>query len=464
MKKSLFHRIMIAAVFTCLFCGFAATDAVKDTSEKIYVVPVKGEIEKGLAYFVQRCVDEAADSDAKAVILHMDTNGGELGATENIMRTLLRCPFETYTFVDNKAFSAGALISVATKHIYMAPASVIGAATPIAMAPGGGVQNLGEAVEEKITSGVRALIATAAEENGHPRKVVEAMVDRDVEIRGIIEKGKLLTLTNKEAAKKQVNLSEGTVSGIDELIKKIGGGTVVTMKVSLAEKVARMVTNSAVRSLLMMLGMLAIYVEIKAPGFGVGGISALVCFGLFFFGHYIAGLAGWEEFVLFAAGVAFVMVEIFLIPGFGIMGLSGMLLILGSFILAMTGVEKFPEIAWWNQEQYQQAFHSLGIAIAGSVGLAVAAFKFILPKSSYWGKISLEDTEMREAGFSISSYGEYLGREGISQTMLRPSGKAKFGEKILDVVTEGDLIPRGTQVKIIRVEGYRIVVTKKDND
>ena len=462
MKSTICRRTLIACIFLAWFYT-GPEGEVENSPGAVYIVPVKGEIERGLAYFVRRSVMEAEKNKAKALIIHMDTHGGELAATETIMEILLDSSVETYTFVDSKAFSAGAFISVATKHIYMSEASVIGAATPIAVGPTGGPSEIGEAVEEKITSAVRALMAAAAEKNGHPREIVEAMVDRDIEIRGVIEKGKLLTLTNKQAEAKKVGLSEGTVKNLDELIEKIGGGKIVRMEISWSEKIARLITTSGVRSLLLMLGLLGIYVEVKTPGFGLGGTAALVCFSLFFFGHYIAGLAGWEELLLFTTGIILLSLEVFVIPGFGVAGLLGIILIVASFILAMTEVGTIPGIPWWSQKQYEQALYSMGIAIVGSIALAFLALRFFLPKTPLWSKISLGSAETKDRGFAVKSYEQFLGKVGCAQTMLRPSGKAIFEEKILDVVTEGEMIQRGAEVKIIRVDGNRIVVAERKN-
>ncbi len=464
-NNSLTKKVFLPLVICMSFIAFIQVgNSGQEALKKVYVVPVKGEIERGLAYFVNRCIKEAEKSHAEALIIHMDTHGGDLMSTEIIMEALLDCPIITYTFVDKKAFSAGAFIAVATKHIYMAEASVIGAATPVAMGPTGSAQDMGEAMEEKITSGVRALIATAAEKNGHPRKIVEAMVDRDVVVKGVIEKGKLLTLTNREAEKKSIRLSEGTVENLEILIKKIAGENVqvVRPEISWAEKIARLITSSGVRAALLMLGLLGIYVEVKSPGFGIGGTAAIACFSVFFFGHYVVGLAGWEELLLFIAGFALLTIEIFVLPGFGVAGLLGIVLILTSFVLAMTGMKSLPGIPWWNQRQYSQALYSMGIAVAGSIALAFLALKFLLPKTPFWGKISLESAETKEKGFTVMSFEKFLGERGVSQTMLRPAGKAEFGEELLDVVTEGEIIEKGTKIRIIHVEGNRIVVAKND--
>lgn len=409
-------RIFLLGIFLASFYT-ALQGEVKSSTGAVYIVPIKGEIERGLTYFIRRCVKEAEKNEAKALIIHMDTHGGELAATEAIMELLLDSSVETYTFVDKKAFSAGAFIAVSTKHIYMSPASVIGAATPIAMGPTGAPAELGEAVEEKITSGIRALMAAAAEKNEHPRKIVEAMVDRDVEIKGVIEKGKLLTLTSNQAEGRKVALSEGTLETIDKLIEKVLGEIwveedIVRMEISWSEKIARMITSSGLRSLLLMLGLLGIYVEVKTPGFGIGGIGALFCFSLFLFGHYIAGLAGWEELLLFIVGFILLTVEVFILPGFGLAGVLGILLILTSLMLAMTGAKAIPGIPWWSQKQYEEALTVLGIAIVGSVGLAFLALRFFLPKTPLWGKIALESAETKDRGFAVSSYENFLGKVG----------------------------------------------------
>ncbi len=462
MKSTICRRILILGILgTCFYTALEST--LNYSTEPVYIVPVKGEIERGLTYFIKRSVKEAEKNKAKALIIHMDTHGGEFGATETIMEVLLDTSVETYTFIDKKAFSAGAFIAVATEHIYMSPASVIGAATPIAVGPTGGPAEISKSVEEKITSGIRALMAAAAEKNEHPRRIVEAMVDRDVEIKGIIEKGKLLTLTNKEAEAKKAGLSEGTVENIDELVKKIGGGEIVRAEISWSEKIARMITSSGVRAVLLMLGLLGIYIEVKTPGFGIGGITALFCFSLFFFGHYVAGLAGWEELLLFSTGIVLLSIEIFILPGFGIAGLLGIILILASLVLAMTGVETIPGTPWWNQKQYDQAFYTIGTAIVGSIALAFLALKFFLPRTPLWSKISLESAETKDRGFAVTSFEKFLGEKGLTQTVLRPSGKAVFGEEILDVVTEGEMISKGVEVRVIRVAGNRIVVAEEEN-
>ncbi len=459
-----FARLVAAIALISFSILGASQPATAPEDGKVFIIPIKGEIERGLAYFVRRSIATVEREDAAALVLHMDTHGGELMATEDIMEALLQSPLETYTFVDVKAISAGALIAISTKHIFMAPASKIGAATPISVAPGGGAADMPDAVQEKITSYVRTLARAAAEKNGHRKDVVEAMVDRDIEIRGVTKKGKLLTLTNEEAAGKKVKLSEGTVDSLEAMLQQAGlaAHERVLLEITWSERVARFLTQSGLRGLLLMAGLLGIYLELKTPGFGVPGAVGLFFLALFFFGQYVAGLAGWEDMLLFTIGALLLAAEAFLIPGFGIAGIAGIACLLASFYMSMTKFHRpIQAPPWWEFPQATGAFYTVSAAVIGSGLAAFLIFKYILPHTPLWeGGLALTSTEARNAGFvsSAVSYKDYVGQTGTATTQLRPSGKASFGEVTLDVVTEGDMIPAGSAVRVISVDGHRIVV------
>ena len=467
-KKIIYLSVLIPLLALFLIPGAAAvTDPAGDEHEglKVYIVPVIGEIERGLSYFVRRAVREAKSDNADALVILMDTPGGEFAATESIMRTLLNSPVDTYTYVQGYAFSAGAFIAVSTKHIYMAPATVIGAATPIAAGPGGPAE-MGEAVEQKVTSGIRAIMRAAAEVNGHPLGIVEAMVDRDVEVEGVIEKGKLLTLTNRQAEEEGIGLSSGTFDNLDEFINGVFGenADVVRTEISWAEKLARFLTSAGVRSLLLMVGLLGIYMEIRTPGIGLAGAAAGISLVLFFFGHYAAGLAGWEELSIFLLGVILLGVELFVIPGFGVTGIIGLILVLISMVMSMTGPAGVPGVPWWTQAQFEQAMQTLGIALAGSILLAVLIFRFILPRTPLWNIISLGAAETRSRGFAVTSRMELLGRTGAAKTMLRPVGKAEIEGEVLNVVSDGGLIQKGEKIRVVSVDGNRVEVVREEDN
>ena len=433
------------------------------SSDPVYIIPVEGEIEKGLIWVIDRGVQEAEAAGAQAIILHMNTNGGSASATQEIMEILTRTDILTYTFVDIKAFSAGAYIAVATDHIYMAPGSMIGAATPIASSPFGGAAKLDEATAEKMTSAFRAMIAATAEQKGHPPEVVEAMVDRDVEIPDLIEKGKLLTLTNNGAV--EAGLSEGTVKGLDQLLDAAGlkDAPRHTIKVKPSERLARFLTGSMVTILLLLGGMAGLYFEIKAPGFGLPGILGITCLLLFFFGHYIAGLAGYEEILLFGIGLTLLFIELFITPGFGILGSAGALCLFISFIAAMGKGPIFSSTTLIHPN-YFRGIITFGAALLGFLLLLLLTFRFVFVKSSpLYGKFVLTAEEKREEGFTSSeaALSPSIGSHGTSVTKLRPAGKARFGEQPIDVRSRGEFIQAGEDVEVIEVHGNRVVVKKK---
>ena len=250
----------------------------------VYIIPIRDDIMTPMTYLVRRGVKAAMEAKADALIIDMETNGGRVDSTEEIIESLNQFQGKTATFVDRKAFSAGAFIAVSTQKIFMAPQSVIGAAAPIMMAPGGGAEGMPETMEAKMTSGIRALVRTSAEKNGYNVEVVEAMIDktRRVEIDGEVlnEKGQILTLTNVQAEKEYGDppkplLSSGTVASMEEVLTEMGlsGGRVVRVEATGAEKLASFIT--AFSPLLMLIGIVGIYIEMKTPGFGIPGHRGL---------------------------------------------------------------------------------------------------------------------------------------------------------------------------------------------
>lgn len=432
--------------------------------EGVYIIPIEGEVEKGLTWLIRRGIREAEENDARAIVLRMNTNGGTADATQDIMEILSRTKIDTYTYVDIRAFSAGAYIAVATKHIYMAPGSMIGAATPIAAVPGMGPVQMDENVAEKMTSAFRAMIASTAEVNGHPVEVVEAMVDRDVEIPGVIEKGKLLTLTNKKAESKEVGLSEGTMENMEELLESTGLADAprVEIETTPAEKLARFITSSMVTMLLLLGGLAGLYFEIKTPGFGLPGIAGIILLALFFFGHYVAGLAGYEEVALFAVGAVLLFIELFITPGFGLLGAAGIILVFTSLIASMGKGPIFsPETVL--SRNYLPGLLNFGGALLGLLLIVLLTYRFVLAKSSpLYGKFVLTAEEKREAGFesSESDLNHLRNRRGKTLTKLRPAGKAVIDGKTFDVVSRGEFIEANEEIEIIEIKGSRIVAKK----
>ncbi len=459
--------LFLARAVTILAVMFAAPASIRAADNPtVCVLTIHEEITPNTLYLVRRGLREAEEKKAAAVVIEMRTNGGSVDAMEDIIGQLERAPMKTYTYVDDKAYSAGAYIAAATDEIFMAPGSVIGAATPIVVGSSG-VQQLPKSDEEKNISAMRARIRSAAQEKGHNSAVFEAMVDADLGLtidgKEITPKGKLLTLTNEEAAREYGHpptplLSAGTVKSLDELLQKAGltGARTFEVAPSGFEQLARWITT--ISPLLILVGFLALYIELSHPGVTLPAVVAVICFAIYFLGYIVAGLAGWEEVGLFVFGLLLLAVEFFLFPGHFLSAALGTVAVLAALVLAMAGhLPGAPILPGWDQVQVP-LMKVLGSAIGAF--LAAMLLGRYLPKSTLFRRMELVAATSTAEGYT-TSLGEakaLLGVAGVAETNLRPSGKGRFGDKLVDVVTEGDLIEKGKPITIVEVQGSRVVV------
>ncbi len=427
----------------------------------VYQIPIKEQIEPALLYVVRRGVTEAKKQKADAVVFVMDTPGGGVKEAREIISLIGQIDAPVYTFVEKDAYSAGAIIALATKHIYMAPGSVIGAATPLLMSPFGGIEKMPEAVEEKMTSAVAALVRAAAEQGGHDPQLGEAMVRRELGYKvgtNVLSKtGELLTLTDREA---EGILSEGTVKDVAAMLEKAGlpNAEIRTLEVTPAEKIARFI--AAFAPILLMIGLGGIYIEIKTPGFGLPGITGTAALVLFFFGHHIAGLAGMEDIVIFIIGFTLLFIEVFVTPGFGILGISGIALILIALLNAMTWKLPGHFLPSFSDNTLQLAIGNLALGLAGTIVLGFFAGKY-LPQSRLFSPMILKQRTDRAAGFTTASERtDLLGKEGIAEMNLCPAGRVLFDGDRVNVITRGEFVENGAAVRVIETNGSHILVEK----
>jgi len=417
----------------------------------VYVVPIEGIIDLGLAPFVQRVLAEATTAGAAAVVLNVNTFGGRVDAAVQIRDALLNARIRTVAFVNKRAISAGALISLAAETLVMTEGSTIGAATPVQMgSPGDGAKP----VAEKTVSYVRKEFRATAESRKRPQLIAEAMVDADVKIRGLIDKGKLLTLTTEEALKHKVaNFRADTLeSALEQL--KLGGAELRHAAPNWAENVVRFLTHPVVGSLLMTIAMIGIIIEIRTPGFGVPGALGVTSLALFFWGHWLVQLVGWEELLLAAAGIILLLIEVLLIPGFGIAGILGIVAILASLVLSVTGPGDTPAFLL---EAAVRVLFSLLFALLGSLIL----LRF-LPRLPFGRQLILEHELSAAQGYTAAPEGDlqWRGKHGHASSALRPAGIADIDGQRVDVVSDGDLIEAGEPIEVTRVDGNRIVVRR----
>ncbi len=446
-------------VFLLLVCSSVL--AVAPDERPVIIIPVYGEIEGGLVYVVERGVNEAERLNAQALVLHMDTYGGGIKAMEKIMQAIAKSSVPTYTFVDTKAISAGALIASSTRYIYMAPQSQIGDAKIIQMIPFfGGAKEIDEGMKEKVYSAARAIVRSACERNGHDWKLFEAMMDEEVSITNIIKKGKLLTLTSKEAV--DLKLAEATVGNLSEFLEKIGleDAPVQKLELSPGEKMSRFFSSSTITGILLLLGIAGLFIEFRTPGIGVPGAIGIICLSLFFWGHYSANISGWVPVILFIIGIVLLLIEIFVIPGFGIAGISGIICIIASLLLAMLEWKPGDWSSFPPVEEFAKPLAVIALSFTGAMVLIGIASKF-LPSVPLVSRLFLSKKMEKKDGYSIHSSYEKTdieGKTGVSKTTLRPAGKAIIDNQLFDVVTTGDFIQKGTPIKVIKTDGNHIIV------
>ena len=331
-------RFLLALVL--LISTFASARAKEQDIRKgsVVVVPLSGEVTQAQFYFLRRILKKSEAAGASALIIDMDTYGGNLKAAVDMLGALMKSTIPTLTYVNTNAGSAGALIALSTKRVYMAPVSAIGAAAPIS----GGGEDLQETINSKVVSYFSGYFRSAAERNGYNPELAEAFINKEKEVKigdkVINPKGTLLTLSAQEAVKDYDGkplLAQGIASNLDDLCEKAGLRVkdIVRIEPSGFERIAQWITVLA--PIFLLGGMIGAYLEFKSPGFGVAGILSAVCFLLFFAGHYIAGLTGFEVVAVFILGLLLVLIELLFFPGMTFLALFGTALMTGSLLFAM---------------------------------------------------------------------------------------------------------------------------------
>ncbi|MDD4142319.1 MAG: NfeD family protein [Bacteroidales bacterium] len=422
-----------------------------NSSDTVYVITLKDEIGPHTWREVRMGFEEAAAMNAALVVIHLNTYGGTLVDADSIRSKVLYAKMPVYAYIDNNAASAGALISVACDSIYMSPGASIGAATV--------VNQTSEAMPDKYQSFMRGMMRATAEANGRDPQIAEAMVDPDVYIPKVSDSGKVLTLTVSEAIK--YGYCEGEVDNINEVIDKaeLDNPVVIKQTLTALDKIINFFMKPFISGLLIMMIIGGIYFELQTPGVGFPLAIAILGVVLYFFPLYIGGLVEYWEIVVFAVGFILLALEIFVIPGFGVAGISGIILILTGLIFAMVPNKGFHV----NSEH----LYMLATAISTVISATIVAFvlslflaKKLLTTNNKHIKIALNDTQQSSAGFSsaTSEYANMINCEGIAHSVLRPSGKVMIGGDVFDAVTEGGWIEKGEAVKVVGYLNAQLVV------
>ena len=441
----------------------------------VYVIPVRDEINTPILYILRRGLKEAIDQKADAVVLDMNTPGGALGVTFDIMEALEKFPGATFTYVNKEAMSAGAFISATTQEIWFAPHAVIGAAAPVSS----GGKDIDITMKQKVVSYLKARVRAISEGKGFRGEVVSAMIDADSEFKigdkVIKAKGELLSLTDTEALKTygeppQSLLGAGIAKDIEGLLtKKYGAGnyTIKQFQVTWSEELAQYLNKLS--PILLGLGLLALFIEFKTPGFGIFGVSGIILLVIVFLGNYVAGLSGHEPLLLFAVGLLLLALEIFLFPGVAIVALIGLVMMLGSLVWAMTDLwPGVPLTTAWSSDAFVAPLQNLGLGLVLAVGLALALMRY-LPKGWMWDKMIVGTSiggAAQVAGVSPDAARELttiIGQHGVAMTVLRPSGQIEIAGRRYEATVEVGAVDAGDAIVVCGRKDFALIVERTNS-
>jgi membrane-bound serine protease (ClpP class) len=470
---------------------FFRTDAVYADDKTIYVIPVNGTVEPGMAAFLKRSVDEILSAEPDALIVFkLDSFGGRVDAALEIVETLLSIPMgQSISFVEKRAISAGALIALAGNVLVMKENTLIGDCAPI-IQTSEGQKEMGE----KTQTVLRAQFRTLAKKNGYPEVLAESMVTKGMEAyqvtldgktvymdktgfndlteeekaritkkTTVVAEGELLTMDDVEA--RNLGFSRASVTDLDQALAHLGyeNYTLAYMTESWSESLVRFL--QPLLPILMLVGLGALYTEIKAPGFGVFGVIGIVCLGLVFLNQYLVGLADYTELLLLLIGTLLMVVEVLVLPGFGVAGIAGILVLAAGLVLSFQGfVVPDPKMPWEGRLLIRNIAMVLG-AFAGALVFSLFMLRYVLPGLSRLKKGPYLEATLGEAlvGSDESRF-VVVGESGTAVTALRPSGKIKIGSRKIDAITRGEFLDPGTRVTVDALEQNRVLVKAAETD
>lgn len=427
-RKKIF---VLALSFLIIFSKNLIANADED-KEKILKVPLREEITNASAEYIKKSVDYAKDIEASAILFEIDTYGGSVDAAEAIKTKILSTHIKTVAYINTKAESAGVLISIACEKIAMHPTATIGSAETIPNT-------------EKVLSMWRSMLRSTAQQRGRDVEVVEAMADKDIYIEGFSEKGKLLNLTATEAKNKKI---ADYISETDtELIKELGftNPEIIEYNADISTKILKLLSTQLVSSIILILGFVSIAVELFVPGFGIPGIIGIICFALFFGANILTGVGSLVSVFLFILGIILLLVEL-VTPGFGVPGITGILLVMFGIGTSMRSME--------------EAVLAILLSLIISVVVIVVLLKFGF-NSRTFDKVMLKASSPNEAVFkneNLDFENINIGDEGISETVLRPSGYIILNGKKFDAISESEWIQKGKKVVVTSIKGKKITV------
>ena len=452
-------------------------------AEKVYHIPIEGTIDLGLPPFIKRSITEAEENNAKVIIFEVNTFGGRVDAATQIKDAILDSKVPTVAFINKRAISAGALISLSCEKVFMAGGATIGATTAVDMQ--------GNKASEKVISYMREEMAATAEKRGRDKYIARGMVDEELEFPNkvvnefindgevidtiktkvyylVIEgdtvtvddiegrkQGNLITLTTEQSLKYKI--ADASIENFEAVLDTLGFSNLAVNKTTenWSENFVRFLTNPVVASLLTTFGFLGILFELQSPGWGIPGSVGLICLILSLSASYIAELATMSDLLVVLMGMLFLMLEAFVFPGFGVAGVAGIIFVLwGLYLLLLPDVPV-------GEEVLSQASNGLIIGIIGGLIGLVLLFR-AMTKTKFWRDLTSPDIQKKEDGY-VASFGweKLIGEEALTETDLHPSGWINVGKERVFALSEGNFIDQNVKVVILSVDGNRVVVRKK---
>nr|WP_300002191.1 NfeD family protein [Tissierella sp.] len=426
MKKT--RILLVLLILLMVFSSMSFADENPD----VYVVPINGEINRATANFVKDAIKDANEKGPKAIIFEINTYGGLVDQAIEIKDAILSTSIPTIAFVNNKAVSAGVLITIASENVVMAPNATIGSAETIPNT-------------EKNLSFWRSVLRDTAVYRGRNEQIIQAMADKDIEVDGLNKKGKLVNLTSKEAL--EYGITDHISDDYKDILAKfdIKDANIKEYNEGLQIKLAKYISTPALSSFLLTLAFVGLIVELLTPGFGVGGTISILGFGLYFAGNILAGSSNWTSLALFVTGFILIVIEA-IVPGFGLPGISGTILVLVGIVLATDSIAV--------------ALLSLSIAIIITTILTIILLKIGYRSKLLDGFILTGEDKKQEVYIGSRSKGYYLKKIGVTVTELRPSGFINIEGERIDALSDEGFIASGSSIEVIRVEGSKIFVRR----
>ncbi len=441
------------AIFLLLVLSISMSNS-QDEQTRVMVMEIKSDIDPRTSRYVDLALDHAYETEADLIIIEMDTYGGTVHDAKDIVEYLLDFETPIYVFIDKDAASAGALISIACDSIYMAPGSSIGAATVVIAD--------GTVAPDKYQSYMRSTMRSTAEETGRNPEIAEAMVDESIEIEGVTEEGKVLTFSVSEAIEN--GFCEAKVKTLEEILARSGidNYTIDRFEIGTIEKIIAVFLNPFISGILLLVIVGGIYFELQTPGIGFPIIASVIAMILYFVPYYLNGMAENWEILAFMVGFLLLALEIFVIPGFGIFGVTGLIMVLGSMVLVMVNNDVF-DFTFVNESDL---FIAITTTLGGVVGAIMLMFfgGIRITQTKMFSKIALLTVQKTDEGYT-SKYlkEEMIGKKGLAYTVLRPSGRVMIEGQLYDAFTRGGYVKKDDEIIVIGDEGTSLKVKPLNN-